>query len=65
MLVKISGKVHKVMLENCLLEPYEVAKLLNESEDMRLSEITWNLEENTAISLSEFIHGYFKRNKDV
>ena len=65
MLVKISGKVHKVRLENCLLAPYEVAKLLNESEDIRLSEITWNLEENTAISLSEFIHEYFKRNKDV
>jgi len=38
MLVKISGKVHKVMLENCLLEPYEVAELLNESEDIKLSE---------------------------
>lgn len=65
MLTKINGRVHKVKLENCFLEPHEVAELMNEAEELRLSEIVWNLKEETTVSLIDFIHRYFKRVEDV
>ena len=65
MLIKINGRVHKVKLENCFLEPYEIANLMNEAEEQRLSEIVWNLKEETTVSLIDFIHRYFKRTENV